>query len=67
MADPPVEVSVENDRLRGLRLASGEVLECDAIVVSPSFRARAEFLAPLGLEPEPFDNGWRGARDAHTC
>jgi len=57
VADPPVEVLVADDRLRGLRLASGEALECDAVVVSPSFRARAEFLAPLGLEPEPFQMG----------
>lgn len=33
------------------------MLECDAIVVSPNFRARAEFLAPLGLQPRPFQTG----------
>jgi len=30
---------------------------CDAVVVSPGFQAGAEFLAPLGLEPEPFEVG----------
>jgi thioredoxin reductase len=57
VADPPVEVLVEHDALCGLRLASGQVLECDAVVVSPGFRATAEFLAPLDLEPEPFEMG----------
>jgi thioredoxin reductase/SAM-dependent methyltransferase len=57
VADPPVEVLIEDDALRGLRLASGEVLACDAVVVSPVFRARAEFLGPPGLEPEPFEVG----------
>ena len=57
VVDPPVEVLVENDALQGLRLASGDVLECDAIVVAPGFRARSEFLAPLGLEPEPVEMG----------
>jgi len=47
-------VVVEDDVLRGLRLASGAVLDCDAVVVSPRFRARADFLVPLGLAPEPF-------------
>ncbi len=54
--DPPKEVLTEDDALRGVRLASGEVLACDAVVVSPVFRARAEFLAPLGLEPEPMEH-----------
>lgn len=57
LADPPRQVLVEESTLRGLRLASGAVLECDAIVVSPRFQARAGFLAPLGLEPQPFDMG----------
>lgn len=67
VADPPAEVLVEDDTLRGLRLASGEVLECDAVVVSPRFRARAEFLAPLGLEPEPFEVGGEVLGTLLTC
>ena len=57
VADPPTGLLVEDDALRGLRLSSGEVLECDAVVVSPGFRPRADFLASLGLEPEPFEMG----------
>ena len=57
VADPPVEVLAERDALRGLRLSSGEVLECDAVVVSPAFRARVDFLAGLGLEAEPLEAG----------
>jgi len=57
VADPPVEVLVEDDVLRGLRLSSGDELACDAVVVSSGFQPRAEFLAPLGLEPEPFEVG----------
>ena len=57
VADPPAEVLVEEDAVSGLRLASGAVLACDAVVVSPRFRARADFLAPVGLRPEPFEFG----------
>ena len=53
--DPPTEVLVEDDALVGLRLASGEVLACDAVVVSAGFRPHAEFLAPLGIRPVPFE------------
>ncbi|MEO5710157.1 MAG: bifunctional NAD(P)/FAD-dependent oxidoreductase/class I SAM-dependent methyltransferase [Nocardioidaceae bacterium] len=53
--DPPTEVLVEGDALTGLRLASGDVLACDAVVVSAGFQARADFLAPLGLRPVPFE------------
>jgi thioredoxin reductase len=34
----------------GVRLASGAELALDAIAVAPRFRARAAFLAPLGLD-----------------
>ncbi len=57
IADPPVAVLVEDDVLRGLRLSSGDELGCDAVVVSSGFQPRAEFLAPLGLKPEPFTIG----------
>jgi len=57
VADPPVEVVVERDALHGLRLASGELLRCDAVVVAPAFRARAAFLAPLGLVPQSVEIG----------
>ncbi len=57
IADPPVEVVVEDDALCGLRLLSGDELSCDAVVVSPIFRPQAGFLAPLGIEPEPLEVG----------
>jgi thioredoxin reductase len=43
-------VEVVNDRLVGLRLRTGEVVACDAVVVAPRFVARADVLAGLGLE-----------------
>ncbi len=55
--DPVVEVVVEDDAIVGVRLASGAVLDCDAVVVAPFFRARADFLAPLGITPEPLELG----------
>jgi thioredoxin reductase (NADPH) len=41
---------VEDDRLTGIRLESGEVFPVDAVVVSPRAGARAAFLENLGLE-----------------
>jgi thioredoxin reductase len=49
--EPVASVVVEDDRLTGLRLASGRVVARDAVVVSPRFEARAELLSSLGLEP----------------
>ena len=40
---------VEDDRLTGVRLESGEVRPVDAVVVSPQAGARAGFLGDLGL------------------
>ncbi|NPC97020.1 NAD(P)/FAD-dependent oxidoreductase [Nocardioides sp. zg-DK7169] len=55
--DPPLEVLTTDDALSGVRLASGELLACDAVVVSPRVEAQAGFLAPLGLGAEPFAPG----------
>lgn len=55
VAGTPREVLTEGDALVGLRLADGSVLERDAIVVASKPRARADFLAPLGIEPKPFE------------
>ena len=41
---------VEGDRLTGVRLASGEVLPRDVVVVTPTFTARSALLTALGLE-----------------
>jgi thioredoxin reductase len=46
-------LEVHEDALRGVRLASGETVRGDALVVAPRFRPNAPFLAPLGLTPVP--------------
>lgn len=46
-----VALEVAEDRLTGVRPASGRVVPLDALVVAPRFTARAELLAPLGLKP----------------
>ena len=61
--DPAVEVVVEDDRLTGLRLASGEVVTCDAVVVGSVPHPRIDALADLGLVAEPVEMG--GAVVAH--
>ncbi|MEP6650702.1 MAG: NAD(P)/FAD-dependent oxidoreductase [Lapillicoccus sp.] len=44
------DLVVDEDRLTGIRLESGEVFPVDAVVVAPQAGARAEFLVGLGLE-----------------
>ncbi|MGJ6979165.1 NAD(P)/FAD-dependent oxidoreductase [Aestuariimicrobium soli] len=51
----PQEVVTDGDALVGLRWQDGSVLECDAIVVASKVHARADYLAPLGIEPKPFE------------
>jgi thioredoxin reductase len=41
---------VDGDRLTGVRMASGEVVARDAVVVTPRFTACSELLTALGLE-----------------
>ena len=53
----PQEVVVDGDRLAGLRLADGSVLERQAVVVASKPRVQADFLLPVGLEPTPFEMG----------
>jgi len=43
-------LEVADGRLHGVRLASGEVVHRQAVVVAPRFTARAGFLTTLGLE-----------------
>ncbi|WP_431836778.1 NAD(P)/FAD-dependent oxidoreductase [Cellulomonas sp. Y8] len=58
VVDGPVsELVVADDRLAGLRLTEGHVVEADALAVSTELRARVDFLAPLGLEAAPFAMG----------
>ncbi|MFC8191045.1 NAD(P)/FAD-dependent oxidoreductase [Cellulomonas sp. NPDC057328] len=44
-------LDVADGALSGVRLASGEVVAREALVVAPRFRANAELLAGLGVEP----------------
>jgi thioredoxin reductase (NADPH) len=43
-------LAVEDDRLTGVRLVSGEVVTREFVVVTPRFTARSELLTTLGLE-----------------
>jgi thioredoxin reductase len=58
IVDGPVAgLEVAGDKLTGVRLASGEVVALDALVVAPRFTARAEVLASLGLRPVDVEMG----------
>ncbi|MFI6217577.1 NAD(P)/FAD-dependent oxidoreductase [Nocardia brasiliensis] len=50
-------VQVSDDRLTGVRLRTGEVVELQALVCGPRFSARAGLLAPLGLTPTAHPSG----------
>ncbi|MDO3705763.1 bifunctional NAD(P)/FAD-dependent oxidoreductase/class I SAM-dependent methyltransferase [Micromonospora sp. C28SCA-DRY-2] len=54
---PVAGLEVTGDALTGVRLASGEVVELDALVVAPRFTARAGLLASLGLAPVEVEMG----------
>ena len=54
---PVAEVVVVDDRITGLRLESGDVLECDAVTVASRMVARAGFLADLGLKAQEHPSG----------
>lgn len=43
-------VEVEDDRVKALRLASGESVERQVVIVGPQFEARHELLGSLGVE-----------------
>jgi thioredoxin reductase len=48
---PVDEVEAGPEGLTGVRLADGNQIKLDAVIVAPRMHARAELLAPLGLEP----------------
>jgi thioredoxin reductase (NADPH) len=48
---PIAEVVVEDDRLAGVRLRSGEIVRREALVAGPTFVANTDLLSSLGLEP----------------
>ncbi|GAA4707907.1 NAD(P)/FAD-dependent oxidoreductase [Nocardioides conyzicola] len=55
VAGAVAEVVVEDDRLVGLRLGSGEVVPREAVVAAPQFVANSDLLTSLGLEPVAFE------------
>jgi len=50
-------LEITDDRLTGVRLASGEVVALDALVVAPRFTARAGVLESLGVKPVDVEMG----------
>ncbi|HEV2252985.1 MAG TPA: NAD(P)/FAD-dependent oxidoreductase [Streptosporangiaceae bacterium] len=54
---PVEEIEAGPEGLTGVRLAGGRQLKLDAVIVAPHMRARAELLAPLGLEPTELRQG----------
>jgi thioredoxin reductase len=50
-------LEIEGGRLRGVRLASGEVVPRRVLAVAPRFVARAELLAGIGLEATEDERG----------
>jgi thioredoxin reductase len=44
------QIEVDNDRLTGVRLEGGKVIRRQAMAIQTTMRARADFLADLGLE-----------------
>lgn len=50
-------LEVHEDRLTGVRMRSGELVPCRAVVVGPRFAARAGMLAGLGLETTAHPSG----------
>lgn len=57
-------LEIADDRLAGVRLADGTVVEREVVTVSPRMTARAGFLAGLGLYPTPHPMGEYVAVDA---
>jgi thioredoxin reductase len=54
---PVANLEVQDDVLAGVRLASGRVIPLQALVVGPTFTARAGFLAGLGIAATPHPMG----------
>ncbi|MGW5922823.1 NAD(P)/FAD-dependent oxidoreductase [Nocardia fluminea] len=57
IVDGKVVEVLGTDRLTGVQLADGSVVERDALVVGPRMNTRANFLTDLGLIPEPHPSG----------
>jgi thioredoxin reductase len=50
------QVEVSDDRITGVRLEGGKVISRQALAIQTTVRARAGFLADLGLEPTLVEN-----------
>ncbi|WP_236542256.1 NAD(P)/FAD-dependent oxidoreductase [Spiractinospora alimapuensis] len=50
-------VTAESERVTGVRLADGTLVERHAVAVAPRMVARTDFLAGIGLSPEPHPSG----------
>lgn len=50
-------VETSDGRLSGVRLATGEHIDLDALAVAPLAAPRADFLRQLGLDPQPHPSG----------
>ncbi|PXX70593.1 thioredoxin reductase [Nocardia tenerifensis] len=50
-------LQITEDRLTGVHLRSGEVVELQALVCAPRFSSRSGLLAPLGLTPSAHPSG----------
>jgi thioredoxin reductase/SAM-dependent methyltransferase len=57
---PVAGLEVTGDALSGVRLASGEVVALDAVVVAPRFAARTAVLESLGLTPVEVERDGHG-------
>ncbi|GAA2354199.1 NAD(P)/FAD-dependent oxidoreductase [Saccharopolyspora halophila] len=57
IAEPVDRLEIADDRLRGVRLRSGRLVEASAVAVAPRMVARSEPAARLGLEPVPHPAG----------
>ncbi|GAA1115380.1 NAD(P)/FAD-dependent oxidoreductase [Arthrobacter flavus] len=51
------ELQVEEDSLRGVVLGDGQTIPLDAVVVAPTFNARAEVFAGLGVATVAHESG----------
>lgn len=50
-------VSGHDDRVAAVELVDGRIIDADAVVVGPTFRARTEVVAGLGLTTTPHGSG----------
>ena len=57
ITEPAVRVVSADGRLSGLELSSGRIVAADAVAVATFVRARADLLAPLGIEPTMHPSG----------